>query len=133
MDTSDSEITRPGQSQTGPKQPRSWRERLGQVLSLIAISWLGLMLLELTVLYHYAWQKGLYPKPGAPSSLSIGPWCCDLLLEEGVRELLNPPFYAFIFALSSLIVKPSWRAGIALALSIVFLFLAFAHIGLVDD
>jgi len=91
------------------------------------------MLLALAVLYRYAWQKGLYPKPGAPSSPAHGPWAYDLFLQEGVRWLLNPPFYAFVFAILSLIVKPSLRAGVALALSIFFFFIAFGHIGLVED
>lgn len=133
MNASDSEIIKENGLQVQQKPPRSWNERVSQVLGLIAISWLAFMLLELAVLYHYAWQKGLYPKPGAPTDRSIGAWCCDLFLEAGVRELINPPSYAFIFALLSLMFKPNWRNGIALGLSIIFAFIAFEHIALVDD
>ncbi len=133
MNASDAAATNENDVEVQQKPQRTWNERVSQFLSLVAIAWLGFMLLELVVLYHYAWQKGLYPKPGAPSHVTCGVWCYDLFLEAGVRKLLDPPVYAFIFALLAFIFRMNWRSGITLILSVVFTFIAFGHVFLVAD
>jgi hypothetical protein len=84
-------------------------------------------------LYLYAWQKGLYPHPSAAPVTNGGPWSRNEELGKGVVLLWDPPIYAFIFSLLSLIVKPSWRAAITMVLSVVFFFFAVSLIGLAED
>jgi hypothetical protein len=133
VSTSDSVARNENGLEVQQKPQRAWNERVSQFLSLVAIAWLGFVLLELAVLYHYAWQKGLYPKPGAPSHATCGVWCYDSFLEAGVRELLNAPVNAFIFALLAFIFRMNLRSGITLILSVVFTFIAFGHGFLVAD
>lgn len=120
-------------SEIATKRPRDWRLIISNALSNFSIAWIGVEFLILAVLYNYAWQKGLYPNPDAPESVSHGPWAFDVFLNEGARELFNPPINSFFCAVLALLIKPTVRASICLTLSFIFLAVAVQHIGMCDD
>jgi len=129
---SDSSSTVDNLDHPPPKQRKPWREWISKGLSLIAIGWLSCTIITLGVLYQYAWQLGRYPNPIAPHNAAHGSWYHESFLQEGVRSLFSPPVYALFFAILSLLVKPSQLAVVLLGLSVIFFFIAFGHISLLD-
>ncbi|BCM89556.1 hypothetical protein IAD21_01403 [Abditibacteriota bacterium] len=115
------------------KRVALWRIKIANILSLMALGCFATGPLIVVCLYGYAWQQGLYPNPHASPVTHRGVWSSHEELGRGVMLLFDPPFYAFLLSIFSLLFKPTRRAWVILGSCVMFLILILSLIGLVED